>query len=177
MLASLRLFHHISLVAQMVRNLPAMPETWVLSLGWEDPQEKGMATQFSILAWRISWTEKPSQLQSMWPQRVRHNWATNNFTFIRGFPRWHQWSRICLPMQEMQGNWVWLLGWEDPLKKEMAAHSSTLAWEVHGQRSPLGCSPWAPTELDMTAHTYTLSRIEAHDWRGFDENSRFVRSR
>ena len=73
MLTSLRLFHHIFLVAQMVKNLPTMLETWVLSLGWEDPVEKGMATQFSILAWRISQTEKPSQLQSMWSQRVRHN--------------------------------------------------------------------------------------------------------
>ena len=45
-----------SLVAQLVKNLPAMPETWVGSLGWEDPLEKGKATQSSILAWRIPWT-------------------------------------------------------------------------------------------------------------------------
>ena len=45
-----------SLVAQLVKNLPAMRETWVQSLGWEDPLEKGKATQSSILAWRISWT-------------------------------------------------------------------------------------------------------------------------
>ena len=57
----------------MVKNMPAMLETWVLSLGWEDLLEKGMATQFSILAWKISWTEKPSQLQSTWSQRVRYN--------------------------------------------------------------------------------------------------------
>ena len=50
-----------SLVAQMVKNLPAMWETWVLSLGWEDLLEKGMATQSSILAWRIPWTEKPGE--------------------------------------------------------------------------------------------------------------------
>ena len=75
----------------MIKNLPTMLETWVLSLGWEDPLEKGMATQFSILAWRISWTEKPSLLQSMWSQRVRHNGATNTFTFIIRLPRWHQW--------------------------------------------------------------------------------------
>ena len=48
-----------SLVAQMVKNLPVMQETWVRSLGWEDPLEKGMATQSSILAWRIPWTEEP----------------------------------------------------------------------------------------------------------------------
>ena len=53
-----------SLVAQMVKNLPAMWETWVKSLGWEDPLEKGMATHPSILAWRIPWTEEPGGLQS-----------------------------------------------------------------------------------------------------------------
>ena len=54
-----------SLVAQMVKNLPAMRETWVRSLVWEDPLEKGMATHSSILAWRIPWTEEPGRLQSM----------------------------------------------------------------------------------------------------------------
>ena len=48
-----------TLVAQMVKNLPAMWDTQVRSLGWEDPLEKGMATHTSVLAWRISWTEKP----------------------------------------------------------------------------------------------------------------------
>ena len=52
-------------VAQTVKNLPAMWETWVRSLDWEDPLEKGMATHSSILAWRIPWTEKPGGLQSM----------------------------------------------------------------------------------------------------------------
>ena len=54
-----------SLVAQKVKNLPAMLETWVQSLGWEDPLEKGTATHSSILAWRILWTEEPGGLQSM----------------------------------------------------------------------------------------------------------------
>ena len=51
--------------AKMVKNLPAMRETWVQSLGWKDPLEKGMAIYSSILAWRLSWTEEPSGLQSM----------------------------------------------------------------------------------------------------------------
>ena len=51
-----------SLVAQMLKNSPAMQETWVQSLGWEDPLEKGLATHSSILAWRIPWTEKPGML-------------------------------------------------------------------------------------------------------------------
>jgi len=54
-----------SLVAQLVKNLPAMQETWVRSLGQEDPLEKEMTTYSSILAWRISWTEEPAGLQSM----------------------------------------------------------------------------------------------------------------
>ena len=62
-----------SLVAQTVKNLPAMQETCVLSLGWEDPLEKGMATHFSILAWRSPWTEEPGRLQSVGLQTVRHD--------------------------------------------------------------------------------------------------------
>ena len=65
------------LVAQMVvENPPAMQETWVQSLGWDDPLEKGMATHSSILAWRIPWTEEPGRLQSMGSQRVGHDWET-----------------------------------------------------------------------------------------------------
>ena len=59
------LVYTASLVAQTVKNLPAMRETWVQSLVWEDPLEKGMATHSSILAWRIPWTEEPGGLQSM----------------------------------------------------------------------------------------------------------------
>ena len=62
-----------TLLAQMVKNLPAMRETWVLSLDREDPLEKGMVTHSSILAWRIPWTEEPGRLQSMGSQRVGHN--------------------------------------------------------------------------------------------------------
>ena len=51
-----------SLVAQMIKNLCAMQETWVQSLGWEDPLEKEMATHFNILAWKIPWTEEPGRL-------------------------------------------------------------------------------------------------------------------
>ena len=60
-------------VAQMVKRLPAMRETWVRSLGWEDPLEKEMATHSSTLAWKIPWTEKPCRLQSMGSQRVGHD--------------------------------------------------------------------------------------------------------
>ena len=57
----------------MVKNLPAMWETWVQSLGWEDPLEKGMATHSSILAWTIPWTEELGRLQSLRSQRAGHD--------------------------------------------------------------------------------------------------------
>ena len=66
-----------SLVAHTVKNLPARQETQVRCLGWGDPLEEGMATHFSILVWRIPWTEEPDRLQSMRSQRVGHNGATN----------------------------------------------------------------------------------------------------
>ena len=59
-----------SLGAQLVKNPPAMRETWIQSLGWEDSLEKGKATQPSILAWRILWTEEPGRLQSMGSKRI-----------------------------------------------------------------------------------------------------------
>ena len=76
----------ISLVVQTVKNLPAMWETWVQSLGQGDPLEKGMATHSSVLVWRIPWTEKPGGLQSMGSQRVRHDWVTNTLAL----PDWRR---------------------------------------------------------------------------------------
>ena len=67
----------VFLVAQMVKHSPGLLETWVWSLGLEDPLDKEMATHSSILVWRISWTEEPGGLQSMGLQRVIHDWATN----------------------------------------------------------------------------------------------------
>ena len=60
-------------VVQLVKNLPAVQEMQVQSLGWEDPLEKEMATHSSILAWKISWTEEPGGLQSTGSQRVGHD--------------------------------------------------------------------------------------------------------
>ena len=75
-------FHSItltvaSLVAESVKNLPAVQETRVQSLGWEDPLEKVIASHSSILAWKISWTEEPGGLQSMGSQRLGHDWETS----------------------------------------------------------------------------------------------------
>ena len=62
----------------MAKKLPAMGETWVRPLGWEDPLEEGMATHSSILAWEIPWTEEPGGLQSMGSQRAGYDWATKH---------------------------------------------------------------------------------------------------
>ena len=75
------LLYWASSVAQMVKNLLAIQETWVWSLVHEDTLEKGMATHSGILAWRIPRTEEPGGLQSTGPHRVRHDWATINFHF------------------------------------------------------------------------------------------------
>ena len=64
-------------MAQRLKHLLPMQETWVRSLGWEDPLEKEMVTHSSILAWRIPWTEEPGRLQSTGSQRVGHDSATS----------------------------------------------------------------------------------------------------
>ena len=72
--------HWASLVTQMIKNLPAMLEAWVWSLGWKDPLEEVMAIHSSTLAWRVPLTEVPGGLQSMGSQRVGHDWVTKQST-------------------------------------------------------------------------------------------------
>ena len=71
------LYDRASLMAQTVKNLPAMQETWVQSLAQEDPLVKELATHSSALAWRIPWTEKPGRLKFMGSKRARYDWVTN----------------------------------------------------------------------------------------------------
>ena len=78
----------VSLVAQMVKNLPAMKETWIQSLGQEDSLEKRVTTHSSIPAWRIPWTGEPGRLQSTESERVRHDWVTNTVATTI-FPCWY----------------------------------------------------------------------------------------
>ena len=86
-----------------VKNLPAMQESWIQSLGREDPLEKRMATHSSILAWRIPWTEEPGGLQSTGSQRVRHDLATNHTKYSIKF--------FCNPtISETQGTFTIILG-------------------------------------------------------------------
>ena len=92
----------------MIKSPPAVQETWVRSLGWEDPLEKEMPTHSSILAWRIPWTEEPGGLQSMESQ----SWTQlSDFTFTFHF---------------------------HALEKKMATHSSVLAWRIPGTGEPGG---------------------------------------
>ena len=92
-------------VAQMVKNPSAMQETWIWSLGWDDPLEKGMAIHSSILTWRIPWTEEPGGLQSVGSQRVGHDWETNI-----------NYGQICLGLIRACGFCLW-----SPLTSSVAA--------------------------------------------------------
>ena len=93
---------------------------WIPGLG--KTLEKEMAIQSSTLAWKIPWMEEPARLQSMGSQRVGHDWVTH-FHFKGGF-------NITYCLSTMRETWVRSLGREDPLEKEMAIHSSTIAWKI-----------------------------------------------
>ena len=93
-----------SLVAQSLKSLPALQETWVRFLGREDPLEKEMATHSSILSWRIPWTKEPGGLQSTRSQRVRHDWATSlspsyPLAVFPKFCRYHLLSHLSVTFQ------------------------------------------------------------------------------
>ena len=94
----------------MVKNLPAKQEMWVWSLGWEDPPENEMATHFSILVWRIPWTEEPGRLPSRGLQRVGHNWATNIHQGGGSSAFWKCWWKKSHRTQT-DGRWTIFLAW------------------------------------------------------------------
>ena len=97
-------------------------EKQIRSLGWENPLEKEIATHSSILAWEIPWTEEAGRLQSMGSQK---SWTGASLVAQR---------LKCLPA--MWETRVRSLGWEDPLEKEMATHSSILAWRIPWREGP-----------------------------------------
>ena len=110
-------------MVQMVKNLPAMRETQVLPLVWEDTLEKGMATHSNILAWRTLQTEEPGGIRSMGLQRGGYGWTSLVAQTIKH-------------MSTMWETWVRSLGREDPLEKEMAIHSRTIAWKIPWTEEP-----------------------------------------
>ena len=94
----------VSLVVPMVKNLPAVQETWVWSLSWEDPLEKEMATHSSTRAWKISWTEEPGGLQSMGSQGVGHDWVVfQSFSCVQLFAT--PWTAACQASLSFTVSW------------------------------------------------------------------------
>ena len=142
-----------------------MWETWVQPLGWEDPLEKGKATHSSILAWRIPWTEEIGELQSVGPQRVRHNWVTNIHTNHRGesltMTPWLQgWSlcaleTTCVSNPMSLGISIYL---SIHTEKAMAPHSSTLTWKIPWTEKPVGLQSMGSLRVGHDWVT-SLSRI------------------
>ena len=108
-------------MAQLVKNLPAMQDTWVQSLGGKDPMLKEMATLSNILAWEIPWMEEPGSLQSMGLQRVGYNLATKWASLI---------AQLIKNPSAMKETLVRFLGQEDSLEKRKATHFSILAWRI-----------------------------------------------
>ena len=147
------IYYWAFLVAQSVKNLPAVQETRVWFLGWEDPLEKEMATYSSILAWQVSWTEEPGGLQSVGSQRVRHDerltltyllylllcnvyvwWASLAAQMVKNLPA----------VQETQVRKI-------PWRREQLPTPVFLPGEFHGQKSLDGSfSPWGHKESDTT---------------------------
>ena len=138
-----------SLVAQLVKNPPAMQETWVQSLGWEEPLEKGTATHSSILAWRIPWTVYP------WGHEESDDWAT--FTslhfplildFIGDTGAEENAKESACQFRKCKRHgfdpWVGKIPWF----KEWKPTPVFLAGKFHRQRSRVGYSPWGQKKLD-----------------------------
>ena len=109
------------LLAQTEKNLPAMRQTWIWSLVWEDPLEKGKGTHSSILAWRIPWTEEPGGLQSMGSQRILSNWVTSlSLSFHKSYCEnlqntWDYYNNILYLFYHKPFQWfsrIYWLDWE-----------------------------------------------------------------
>ena len=126
-----------SLVAQMIKTLPAMPETWVQSLGQEYTLEEGTATYSNILAWRIPWTEEPGGLYSPWGHKESDmtEWLAISIIIHMLFILLYLFrtslvAQMIKNLPAMRETQVWSLGWEDPLEDGMATHFSILAWRI-----------------------------------------------
>ena len=134
-----------SLVAQLVKNLPAMKETWVWSLGWEDLLEKGMATLSSSLAWRSPWT-----IYSPWGRKEsdRTEWLSLSlFKWTLGLPRWLSGKESTCQCRGWGFNpWVRKIPWRGKWQPTPVF----LPGKSHGRRSLMGYSPRGRKELDTT---------------------------
>ena len=126
----------------MVKNLPAMQETWVQSLSQEDPLEEGMATHSNIFAWRILRTEEPGRLQSIGSQsrtRLKQLSMAGHIVDLQAFlvAQWFKKKSACQCRRHKETR-VQSMGQEDPLEEDMATHSRILAWEIPWTEEPGG---------------------------------------
>ena len=118
----------VSPMAQMVKNLPAVQETWVRFLGWEDPLDEGKETYTNSLAWRIPMN------RGAWQATVHG--VAKSWTWLSTAQLEFWASQMALVVKNPPANagdietLVWSLGWEDPLEEGTATHSSTLAWRI-----------------------------------------------
>ena len=150
----------------MVKNLPAVWETRVWSVGWEDSLENRMATHVSIIAWRIPWREEPGGLQSIGSQRVGHDWS--NIVGIHTHMHIHN---ICMgfsdgsvknpPAMQETSELIFQLG-----RSPGGGHGNPFQYSClenpHRQRNLAGYSPWDCTELDMTEQLSTTQHIQSN---------------
>ena len=129
------------------KSLPAVLETWVRSLGWEDPLEKEMATHSSILAWKISWTEEPGGLES---RGLKESGMTEQLTLNFTICRTSLVAQMVSSLLATQEIWVQSLGQEDPLRREWQPIPVFLPGKSHGQRSMVGYSPWGLRQTQIS---------------------------
>ena len=130
-----------ALVAETVKNLPAMQEIWVWYLNQEDPLEKGMATHSSVLAWRIPGTEEPGGLQSMGSQRFGQDWTTNTFTsaFSLGIVHIIH-GQLCSSRLGTFYFFVWNLGWRR--NHHLRSHTGSWLQSYHAMAFKVSVQPW-----------------------------------
>ena len=143
-----------------VKTLPAVQETRVQSLGWEDPLEKEMATHSSILAWKVSWTEEPGGLQSMGLQRVRHDWATNTYLLIHVAASWS--NILLIPIY--WGPTMCLIVLEDT---EKSSRTLSLSREPLYSSKIISGLPWWLSGKESTEgprHLHRIPRLSEAPW-------------
>ena len=164
-MGSLSLLHGTSLVAQTLKHLPTMWDTWVRSLGQEDPLEKEMVTHSSILACKIPWTEEPSRLQFMGSQGVGHDWVTSlhfkamaphSSTLVWKIPWTEEPGRLqSMGSRRVGHNWAISLSiftfmhW----RRKWQPTPVFLPGESQGWRSLVGYRLWGQIESDVTEAT------------------------
>ena len=149
-----------SLVAKTVKHLPTMQETWVQSLGWEDPLEKEMANHSRTLAWKTPWTEEPGRLQTMRSQRAGHYWATSLSlchlcVFNRGFPD----GSVGKESTCNKGDTSLIPGLG---RSPGEGNGNSLQYsylEISWTEEPAGLQSMELQELDRTKHVGTLSLV------------------